>query len=252
MAHHKQQQHSPDQIVEIPNDPIPHPPLQTQPRPLDSPPDTTVVHLPAGQLYHRYPSTSVGSTRASTFGTSHTATTFRSIVCWTLFIIIVAILSFLIFVFVLYVALRPKAPRFSITHFIVESSESTARKCRLWLSADNPNSHLGLYVHHHGGGYAALYINQREIAKGLPPDVYLRKSNTTSFEVLLEFLLDGASREIWEAEMRLKMDVKVKLKLWLMKAWDMKMNVRCSFRARRQVSNGTHVLSQLCEDKIKF
>lgn len=254
----QQQQHSPDQIVEIPNDPVPQPPSQSQsrqPRPLDSPPDTTIVHLPAGQLYHRYPSTSVASTRASTFGTIHKPTTLRSIVCWTLFIIIVAILSFLIFVFVLYIALRPKAPRFSITDFVVnESNRNGVGKCRIWLKADNPNAHLGLYVHHHGGrGYAALYINQMEIAKGVPPDVYLRKRNTTSFEVLLEGLRDGASRKIWGVEMRFKMDVKVKLKLWLMKAWDMKMDVRCTFRASRQVSNGTtNVLSQLCKDKIKF
>ncbi|KAL9670731.1 hypothetical protein QQ045_008289 [Rhodiola kirilowii] len=235
MAQH--QQHSPDQIIEIPNDPIP----------LNSPPATAIVHLPAGQLYHRYPSTSTGLA-TSTVGT------FRTILCWTLFVIIIVILSFLIFIFVFYIALRPKAPKFSIVDFIIDKSNPTnAGKCKIRLNADNPNAHMGLFVKHGGGGFAALYLNGNEIARGLPPDVYLRKSNTTSLEVLLEGLRDdGTSKDVWEKEMRFKMDVKVRLKLWLLKAWDMKMNVRCTFRASRQNSNGTHIMSQVCKDKIKF
>uniref|UniRef100_A0A7N1A6N8 Late embryogenesis abundant protein LEA-2 subgroup domain-containing protein n=1 Tax=Kalanchoe fedtschenkoi TaxID=63787 RepID=A0A7N1A6N8_KALFE len=235
MAQHYQ--HSPDRIIEIPNDP--------------TPPDTTIIHLPPGQLYHRYPSTSAGSSFPMAGGGGK-ASKFRSILCWAIFVLVVIVLSFLIFVFVLYIALKPKAPKFSIRDFTDEYSGGVGG-FKLRLSAYNPNAHMGLFIKHDGGGFADLSLNDREIARGRPPDVYLAKRNTTRFEVWLEGSRDGA-RWVWEEEeeMRFEMDVKVRLKLWLVKAWDMKMDVKCRFRASRQVSNGTHVVSQTCRDKIKF
>ena len=126
------------------------------------------------------------------------------------------------------------------------------------IQSENPNSHIG--IQYLDSGSASLSYDLQEIATGQPPAFYHGKKVTLYFNLLLdskdvlpkeieEILKENKSRV--EVPLLLSVHIPVKIKLWKLQIWKMKMKIICHVRIFVLVKE-VDLETQRCKDTLLY
>ncbi|KAF7127809.1 hypothetical protein RHSIM_Rhsim11G0136300 [Rhododendron simsii] len=213
-----------------------------------------IVQLPADQIYRTLPSRNSSSTTERITPTYFVCceTPVAYLCMWLFFILVIAAIFLIIIVTILYLALKPRSPKFYVENFTVGNPHSAHNqdsnlKYDVHMRSENPNSHVGFL--YQKGGHAALFFKEKEIAAGEPPSFYHGKNHSVHFVVVLESPTEELPEGIPAVPLVLSMHVPVKLRLWLLKVWTIKMGITCNIRVGGLGGKG-QVLSDGCHHKI--
>ncbi|GFY89394.1 hypothetical protein Acr_06g0013340 [Actinidia rufa] len=222
-----------------------------------------VVQLPLDQIYCAPPSRNASSTsnQSNTSRDKKISTTY--LLLWLFFLFVIAAVFLVIVLSILYLALKPKSPKFFIESFHIVKSPNYSHtqvskfKYDIGMKAENPNSHIGLL--YQKDGHASLSFKQQEVGVGEPPSFYHGKNHSVCFQVVLDSSEEEVAEEMktdlesgkveGEEVLTLSMHVPVKLKIWLVKAWTIKMDIRCNIRVGGEGKSGGFV-SDWCHHQV--
>jgi len=159
--------------------------------------------------------------------------------CCTIFFLFVLVAIIVIACGILYLAIQPKIPNYSvdslrITKFRINADFSTNWQFAVNIRARNPNKKIGIY--YLDNSHLAVSYSGTEVCTGALPVFYQGYKNTT----LLDVALSGTGARLTSAvvstlkeqqqkgrvPLHLKADVPVKIKLWKLKSMKIKVRVQ--------------------------
>lgn len=159
--------------------------------------------------------------------------------------------------------MKPKEPKFSITHVHVKnpkSKSSTGKNSHpgyeVSLKVNNPNGHG---INYEGSEGAFLAFKEKTIGKGKFPLKKQGGHDSTAVKLVLDGSKGPLPRDVEKSmedsdskanlSLSLKMDLSVKAKGFI-KTWNMDTKVECHVKVST-LGKGTRVLDQKCEAEFK-
>lgn len=160
--------------------------------------------------------------------------------CWIFCILLILIIAISITIGVLYLAFRPKLPKYSvdrlrITQFNLSDNNSLFVTFNVTITARNPNKKIGInYV---DGSHISAWYKDTELCEGSLPKFYQGHRNTTVLNLPLTGqtqdatgLVNTLQQQLQEAgniPLNIKVNQNVRVKLGKLKIFRVKFRVRC-------------------------
>ncbi|KAG0469645.1 hypothetical protein HPP92_016345 [Vanilla planifolia] len=230
--------------------PLPRPPASASSAIVSTSPLTYVVQIPKNQIYRIPPPENAHL--AEHYRTHVASLRHQRAPCLKFlsrfFLIFAAVaVPLLIAALVLYLLVRPASPTLRVHHL-------AAKKTQFDVSASiaNPSNAMGYLLD--GGGAAVLAYQGKSVAKGEPPHFYLKAKESKTFRLEMHGVGKAADRERLRGsketvELRLTVDVPVRLGVWGLRLWEMKMNMDCEIMMK-SLGKKARVASQDCKTKV--
>ncbi|KAL2343046.1 hypothetical protein Fmac_004331 [Flemingia macrophylla] len=166
----------------------------------------------------------------------------------TVALVVVAVVAVLcITLATLYFIFNPRGPVFKVSHVAVKESNTTSRsRYEVSLTATNVNRKLGVAYEH---GDVSLLFEGAKVATGSFPVLAQRRQDST--EVKLHLVRSNGPQPNHDRAVELKLEMQLGLRVIAagLKTWLMRSNVVCDFKVSGP-RNDTRVLSQHCNDKF--
>lgn len=156
---------------------------------------------------------------------------------------------------IIYIVVRPAAPIFNIDRIVMESNA----QCETFLEVTNPSVEMGYSIEKGVGRAAKLCYKGKFLADGRWPQLNLKAKESRRFNLSLHGVEKASLEEVEEGlqgtnkvvQLKLMVATPVRVEIWALRLWWMKMKIECDVRMRR-TGKMTKVLSQECKVVIKL
>ncbi|KAK8941758.1 hypothetical protein KSP40_PGU019652 [Platanthera guangdongensis] len=172
------------------------------------------------------------------------------VLCVAITVAIPLLIASLIF----YIIVRPTKPVFYIHHLAAKYSPSAA-VYDIAMEVKNPSLKMGYSIQKGDGRRpATLAYRGKNVARGVPPHFYLGAKETRMFKMTLRAAGKSSSESLKRSkkavELRLAMEMPVRVAIGSLRLWEMKMIVGCDVEAKN-LGKTTAVRSQECRAKVR-
>ncbi|KAL5703947.1 hypothetical protein ACHQM5_022437 [Ranunculus cassubicifolius] len=170
--------------------------------------------------------------------------------CFIMGIIIVLVLG--ICAALIYLAVKPKNPTFSIERVSIKNSHSSRRpEYHISLNGDNPNDRLT--ISYKKGGNASLLFKKQKIATGKTNAMDLNSHDSKSLNIVLAGSKDKLPSETEKKKkvipLFLTVTVPMEMEVWVVKLWTADITIECDLEVNT-LSENTRVINQKCNVKV--
>ncbi|XP_061360336.1 NDR1/HIN1-like protein 6 [Gastrolobium bilobum] len=187
--------------------------------------------------------------------------------CWTFSILLILIIAIAITVGALYLAFRPKLPKYSvdklsITQFQASNNNNSLQVTfNVTITARNPNKKIGIY--YVGGSHISAWYMDTQLCEGSLPKFYQGHRNTT----VLNLPLTGQTQDATGLEnkvqqqlqqtnnipLNLKVKQPVRIKLGKLKLFKINFRVRCRLVVDSLgANNDIRISSNSCKFRLRL
>ncbi|PIA58021.1 hypothetical protein AQUCO_00500150v1 [Aquilegia coerulea] len=180
--------------------------------------------------------------------------------CFLFSVILVLILG--ICAALIYLAVRPQNPTFSVEHVLVKTIHSKRQQknpeYHITLKSNNPNDRMN--IDYDKGGSTSLSFKKHEIAKGNTPALHVDSHEDKDLVLVLsgskaklpseiDKSLSGQEKKKTKLALSLSVKIPVKMQIWIVKLWSMDIVIECDLEVNT-LSKDTRVLHQKCDAKV--
>ncbi|PKU81157.1 NDR1/HIN1-like protein 13 [Dendrobium catenatum] len=172
-------------------------------------------------------------------------------------ILISIALPLLIATLIFYIVVRPSAPIFNIDRVVIDSK--TQRE--ILMDVTNPSIGMGYLIEKSIARAAKLSYKERNLADGESPQLNLKARESRSFSMALhgvkKAVMEEAEKSLQGSKqavlLRLTVATPVRVEIWGVTLWRMKMEVECDVKVMKSsVKTTTKVMSQECKVAINL
>ncbi|XP_057442095.1 NDR1/HIN1-like protein 6 [Lotus japonicus] len=186
--------------------------------------------------------------------------------CWTISILLILILAIGITVGILFLAFRPKIPKYSVdelrvTQFDLSNNNSLSVTFNLTITARNPNKKIGIY--YRGGSHISAWYNDTKLCEGSLPKFYQGHRNTTVLSIPLSGETNNATglqsslqqqlQQTGSVPLHLRAKQPVRIKLGKLKLFRITFRVRCRIVVDSLTDNSSiRIRSSSCKFRLRL
>ncbi|KAI6691365.1 hypothetical protein NL676_028193 [Syzygium grande] len=186
--------------------------------------------------------------------------------CWTFSFIALLIVAIAITAGILYLAFRPKLPKYSIdglqiTQFNLSNDSSLNATFDVTITARNPNKKIGIY--YEGGSRITVLYSGDQLCQGALPKFYQGHRNTTVLVVPLSgqtqngtgllSQLQAQQQATGSIPLNLRVRQPVRVKLGKLKLFKVKFLVRCLLEVDSlSADNSIQIKSSSCKFRLRL
>ncbi|RWV99761.1 hypothetical protein GW17_00037313 [Ensete ventricosum] len=185
--------------------------------------------------------------------------------CCTVLTLVVLIIAIGATVGILYLAFRPKIPKYSVdrltlSNFTVDDDTTISATFNVTVTSRNPNRRIGIYYGR--GSHLSAWYNGTRLCTGAFPVFYQGHRNTTVVSLLLSGETQLGSGLLRELQQQLQQTgtllldfrggVPVRVKLGRLKLPKVSFKVRCNIVVNSLSSNSISLRSSHCKFKLKL
>ncbi|KAK2440501.1 NDR1/HIN1 protein [Trifolium repens] len=191
---------------------------------------------------------------------------FCRFLCCTISILLILIIAISISIGTLYLAFRPKLPKYSvdrlrITQFNLTDNNNLFVTFDVTVTARNPNKKIGIY--YVNGSHISAWYKETELCEGSLPIFYQGHRNTTVLNLPLTGqtqdatgLVNTLQQQIEEAgniPLDIKVNQSVRIKLGKLKIFRVKFHVRCRLVINSLgADNDISISNSSCKFRLKL
>ncbi|KAF8024335.1 hypothetical protein BT93_F1504 [Corymbia citriodora subsp. variegata] len=185
--------------------------------------------------------------------------------CWTFSFLVLLIVAVAITAGILYLAFRPKLPKFSIdglqiTQFDLSNNGSLDATFDVNITARNPNKKIGIY--YEGGSRITVLYEGEQLCQGALPKFYQGHRNTTVLVVPLSGQTQNGTGLLTQLQaqqatgsipLNLRVRQPVRVKLGKLKLFKVKFLVRCQLNVDSlSENNSIRITSSSCKFRLRL
>ncbi|KAL5745356.1 hypothetical protein ACOSP7_026502 [Xanthoceras sorbifolium] len=185
--------------------------------------------------------------------------------CWTLSLLLILIILIASTVGILYLAFRPKLPKYSVdrmqvTQFNLTNESNLKATLNVTITARNPNKRIGIY--YEGGSHISVWYTDTKLCEGSIPKFYQGHENTTVLNLPLAGETQNATslaesvqlqlQQTGNVPLNLRVDQPVRVKLGKLKLMEVKFLVRCRLLVDSLSSTDNAIRIQDSKCKFRF
>ncbi|CAI8586005.1 unnamed protein product [Vicia faba] len=186
--------------------------------------------------------------------------------CWLFSILLILIIAIAIAIGVLFLAFRPKIPKYSVdelhvTQFDLSGNNSLSVTFNLSITARNPNKRIG--IDYRGGSHISAWYADTKLCEGSLPKFYQGHKNVTVLSIPLSGetqnatgLRDSLQQQIQDEgsiPLNLKVKQPVRIKFGKLKIFKINFRVRCRIVVDNlNANNSIRIRSSSCKFRFKL
>jgi hypothetical protein len=186
--------------------------------------------------------------------------------CWIFSILIILIIAIGITIGILFLAFRPKIPKYSVdelrvTQFDVSNNNSLSVTFNLTITARNPNKKIG--IDYRGGSHISAWYNDTKLCEGSLPKFYQGHKNVTVLSIPLNGQTQNATglrdslqqqfQQVGSVPLNLKVKQPVRIKFGKLKIFKINFRVRCRIVVDNlNANNSIRIRSSSCKFRFKL